>query len=46
VCGLLCLVPFPKCAHFASLTLPTQYWGSGRRTPLHKPITITWIVLH
>jgi hypothetical protein len=29
VCSLLSLVSYPKCVHFASLTLAVEYWGSG-----------------
>jgi hypothetical protein len=29
VCGLFSLVPYPKRAQFAFLTLLAKYWGSG-----------------
>jgi hypothetical protein len=41
VCILLSLVLYPKRVYFASLTLTTEYWGSERRMPLNKAITIT-----
>jgi hypothetical protein len=41
VCNLLSLVLYPKRVYFTSLTLTTKYWGSGRRMPLNKAITIT-----
>jgi hypothetical protein len=46
VCSLLSLVLYPKCAHSASQTLPANYLGFKRCTPLSRPITITWIVSH
>jgi hypothetical protein len=41
VCSPLSLVLYPKRVYFASLTLTAEYWGSGRRMPLNKAITIT-----
>jgi hypothetical protein len=41
VCSLLSLVLYPKHVYFASLTLTTEYWGSGRHMPLNKTITIS-----
>jgi hypothetical protein len=46
VCSMLSLVLYPKRVHYASLTLAAKYWGSGRRMPLSKTITIIWIVSH
>jgi hypothetical protein len=46
VCSMLCLVLYPKRVHYASLTLAAKYWGSGRRMPLSKSITIIWIASH
>ena len=46
VCSLLSLVSYPKYVHFASVTLTAKYWWSGRRMPLSKTITITWIASH
>jgi hypothetical protein len=43
---MLSLVLYPKCAHFASLSLPTKYWGPERRMPLSRSMTITRIVSH
>jgi hypothetical protein len=41
VCRLLSLVMHLNRVHFASLTMTTEYWWSGRRKPLNKAITIT-----
>jgi hypothetical protein len=41
VCSLLSLIPYLKRVHFTSLTLAAKYWGSVRRMPLSKTITIT-----
>jgi hypothetical protein len=41
VCSLLSLTSYPLCVHFASLTLATEYWGSGQHMSLNKAITIT-----
>jgi hypothetical protein len=46
VCSLLSLILYPKHVYFSSLTLTVEYWGSGRRMPLSKDITITYIALH
>jgi hypothetical protein len=46
VCSLLSLVPYPKRVYFASLTLATEYWGSGWHMPPDKTITITKIASH
>jgi hypothetical protein len=41
VCSLLSLVLYPKHVYFASPTLTAEYWGSERRMPLNKVISIT-----
>jgi hypothetical protein len=41
VCNLLSLVMYPKHVYVASLTLTTEYEGSGRCMPLNRVITIT-----
>jgi hypothetical protein len=41
MCNLLSLVPYPKHAHFTSLTLAAKYWGFKWYMPLSKSITIT-----
>jgi hypothetical protein len=41
VCNLLSLVLYPKRVYFASLTLTTEYRGSGQRMLMNKAITIT-----
>jgi hypothetical protein len=41
VCSPLSLVPYPKRVYFTSLAMVAKYWGSGRRMPLSKTITIT-----
>jgi hypothetical protein len=46
VCSLLSHVLYPKHVHFTSLILAAKYWGSGRRLPLSKTITITRIASH
>jgi hypothetical protein len=46
VFNLLSMVLYPMCAHFASQTLPANYWEPGQCTPMSRPITITRIVSH
>jgi hypothetical protein len=41
VCILLSLVLYPKHVYFSSLTLTSEYEGSGRCMPLNRAITIT-----
>jgi hypothetical protein len=41
MCSLFSLVLYPKHVYFTSLMLIAEYWGSRRRMPLNKAITIT-----